>query len=147
MKPENLKLVKQFIFFGGLVLIFAACSSQKRLAKTEVNNGVEIMAEDSVEYEMETFDSKFETWYQLHKTPSQYRSQQYYEGWNQRYVNAWNQNARVPQKSWFFEPIVGYDPTIDYGFELNHELFYYFQYVERVLKIEIMPGGPRSLSF
>jgi len=146
MKTEKLKIVKKIIFFIGLVLIFAACASQKKAVKTDNNNGVEIMAEDSVEYEMETFDSKFETWYQLHNNPSQYRSQGYYENWNERYVNAWNHNASQPQKSWFFEPIVGFDPTIDYGFELNHELFYYFQYVERVLKIEIMPGGPRSIA-
>ena len=51
-----------------------------------------------------------------------------------------------PRKSSFFEPIIGYDPTVDYGFELNHKLFYYFQYVENVLKIQIMPGGPKVLT-
>jgi len=36
---------------------------------------------------------------------------------------------------------------VDYGIEINHELFYYFQYVEQVLKIQIMPGGPRAVIF
>ena len=52
-----------------------------------------------------------------------------------------------PRKSSFFEPIIGYEPTVDYGFDLNHELFYYFQYVENVLKIQIMPGGSKAVHF
>jgi len=83
----------------------------------------------------------------LHNSPAMYRSQGYYESWNRQYVSAWNANAMNPRKSWFFETIVGYDPTVDYGFELNHELFYYFQYVENVLKIEIMPNSPKAVRF
>lgn len=131
-----------------IALIFvAACSTQKRAVKVvsheENKVAQDTAAKDSVEYDLETFDGKFETWYQLHDSPALYRSQSYYENWNRQYVAAWNANAMDPRKSWFFDPIVGYDPTVDYGFELNHELFYYFQYVEHVLKIQIMPGGPR----
>ena len=131
-----------------IALIFvASCSTQKRAVKVvsheENKVAQDTAAKDSVEYDLETFDGKFETWYQLHDSPALYRSQSYYENWNRQYVAAWNANAMDPRKSWFFDPIVGYDPTVDYGFELNHELFYYFQYVEHVLKIQIMPGGPR----
>ena len=83
----------------------------------------------------------------MHKNPAKYRSQQYYENWNRQYVIAWNHNAHVGKKNSFFEPIIGYEYNIDYGFELNHELFYYFQYVEHVLKIQIMPGGPQTALF
>jgi len=131
-----------------IALIFvAACSTQKKAVKVvsheENKVAQDTAAQDSVEYDLETFDGKFETWYQLHDSPALYRSQSYYENWNRQYVAAWNANAMDPRKSWFFDPIIGYDPTVDYGFELNHELFYYFQYVEHVLKIQIMPGGPR----
>lgn len=137
--------MKQLIFFIGVFIFVIACSTQKGIVKIEEDKD-ETAEEDSVEYALETFDSKFDTWYLLHNNPSQYRSQEYYEGWNQRYIAAWNYNATQPGKRWFFEPVVGWYPTVDYGFELNHKLFYYFQYVERVLKIEIMSGGPRSLS-
>lgn len=137
--------MKQLVFFIGAFIFVIACSTQKGIVKIEEDKD-ETAEEDSVEYALETFDSKFDTWYLLHNNPSQYRSQEYYEGWNQRYIAAWNYNATQPGKRWFFEPVIGWDPTIDYGFELNHKLFYYFQYVERVLKIEIMSGGPRSLS-
>jgi hypothetical protein len=134
------------LFLIVLVSGFFACRTQKHAINIE-SNQPEAESVDSVEYVLETFDAKFETWYALHNSPSQYRSKSYYEGWNQRYVSAWNYNASDPGKNWFFEPVVGYDPTIDYGFELNHKLFYYFMYVENVLKIEIMQGGPQSFQF
>ncbi len=135
--------MKQIIFLMGLILIIVSCSAPKGLVKVNSNNG-DSVEEDSVEYELETFDVRFETWYQLHNSPAMYHSQQYYENWNRQYVSEWNYKAANAQRNSFFEPIVGYDETVDYGFELNHKLFYYFQYVEHVLKIQIMQGGPQA---
>ena len=136
--------MKYIIYWAGVLLFIAACSTQKGVIKVNSNIANETV-EDSMEYDLETFDARFETWYIMHNSPATYRSQQYYESWNQRYVSAWNFNSMNPRKSSFFETIIGYEPNVDYGFELNHELFYYFQYVERILKIEIMPGDPRSI--
>ena len=138
--------MKQIIFWLAIIFFIAACSTQKGVVKVK-SNDKESVVEDSLEYNLETFDVKFETWYQLHNSPALYRSQQYYENWNRQYVSAWNYNAMSARRNSFFEPIIGYEFTVDYGFELNHELFYYFQYVEHVLKIQIMPGGPQSVIF
>ena len=131
-----------------VALLFAACATQKGTVqiKSEEEETTAVPA-DSVEYEMETFDSKFETWYALHNGPASYRSEAFYENWNDQYVSAWNAKAMQPGKNSFFETIVGWDPTVDYDFEIDHELFYYFQYVENVLKIEIIPNGPKSVVF
>jgi len=72
-----------------------------------------------------------------------YRSQKYYEDWNIKYVTVWNRRVLSSQRSRIFESSIEYSPSIDYGFDLNHQLFYYFQYVENVLKIKIMQGGPK----
>jgi hypothetical protein len=138
--------MKQNLFWLGIILLMAACSTQKGLV-TVKSNIAESSVDDSLEYHLETFDGKFESWYQLHNSPAMYRSQQYYENWNRQYVSAWNFNAMSERKNSFFEPIVGYEYTVDYGFEINHELFYYFQYVEHVLKIQIMPGGPNAVFY
>ena len=138
--------MKQNLFWLGIILLMAACSTQKGLV-TVKSTIAESSVDDSLEYHLETFDGKFESWYQLHNSPSMYRSQQYYENWNRQYVSAWNFNAMSERKNSFFEPIVGYEYTVDYGFEINHELFYYFQYVEHVLKIQIMPGGPNAVFY
>ncbi len=113
----------------------------------EVAEQDSVAPQDSVEYSIETFDSKFEAWYDIHKNEAAYHSEKYYEQWNRQYVSAWNENANDPRKSAFFEPIVGYNPNVDYGLKLNRKLFYYFQYVENVLKIKIMPVSPKAVLF
>jgi len=136
--------MKKLLFWIGIMVVVVACSTQKRITKTATRT-IEVETDDSLEYELETFDSKFESWYLMHNSPAEYRSKSYYESWNRQYVSAWNSNAIQHKRKSFFESIIGYDPTIDYGFELNHKLFYYFQYVENILKISIMPGGPKSI--
>lgn len=137
--------MKHILFYISVVLMGFACSAPRNTPNIKPVANEEV-PEDSLEYSLETFDARFETWYQFQNKPSTYRSQSYYENWNQQYVNAWNHKA-MQGRNKFFEPIVGYDPTVDYGFELNHELFYYFQYVENVLRIQIMQGSPRSIVF
>jgi hypothetical protein len=138
--------MKKIILGIGVLLLIGACATQKKLTERKARP-VEIEQNDSLGYELETFDLKFETWYTLQNNPSQYRSQSFYEGWNKLYVAAWEAKAMDPVRNPFFEPIIGYDPTVDYGFELNHKLFYYFQYVERVLKIPILSNGPHVFLF
>ena len=137
--------MKQLLFISVLLAVIVSCSGPRNTPRISQANEQEAV-EDSVEYALETFDGRFKTWYTLHNNPSQYRSQQYYENWNRQYVVAWNSKAMQPRNR-FFEPIIGYEPHVDYGFELNHELFYYFLYVERVLNIPIMNAGPRGYNF
>lgn len=139
--------MKIIFWVAGILIAIWACTPQKGIIRVNSLDGEKTETEDdSITYELETFDTKFETWYLLHKSPANYRSQSYYENWNRQYVTAWNLNAMDPRKSWFFEMVIGYDPTVDYGFDLNHELFYYFQYVEKVLKIQIMSNGPNVVN-
>jgi len=144
---RNIRETIKVVFWAVAVLFtIFACSGPKEAVKIEKNE-VETAAKDTVEYELETFDQQFESWYKLHDSPSQYRSKEYYEGWNQRYVSAWNYNATNPRSGWQFETVIGYDPSVDYGLELNHKLFYYFQYVENVLGIPVLSGGPDVVNF
>ncbi|WP_319510565.1 DUF6146 family protein [uncultured Draconibacterium sp.] len=128
------------LFIGGAMFL-SACSGTKKVAESE-STSVEVTGKDSVEYDVETFNTKFDIWYQRQNTPASYRSQSYYESWNKQYVSAWNAKCAAGSPDWTFEPVVGYDPTEDYGFEMNHKLFYYFMYVENILKKKIIPGGP-----
>jgi len=64
--------MKQIIFWLGIILFIAACTTQKGLVTVKNNNGGSI-AGDSLEYELVTFDGKFETWYQMHRNPAMYR--------------------------------------------------------------------------
>lgn len=137
--------MKQVLYVTAILLCMAACSGNKGIVK--IAPDAEAAQKDSVEYELIVFDAGFESWYTIQNSPARYRSQEYYENWNRQYVAAWNYNALHHRRRSFFEPIIGYEEGADYGFELNHKLFYYFQYVEHVLSIKIMPNGPRGVVF
>ena len=132
------------IFFIGI-----SCASQKKMgeAKTGTEGMESAEAKESIEYGIETFDARFEAWYQRYNNKTIYHSQDYYEYWNNQYVSNWNTNASEVRENNFFEPIVGYSSNIKYGLELNHKLFYYFQYVENILKIKIMDYSPKAVPF
>ena len=138
--------MKKLLFLLAAASFMIACSGPKGMVKIEPNKN-EVAQEDSLEYELIVMDPGFETWYMLQNTPARYRSPQYYEGWNQQYVSAWNYLATQPGRRSFFQTIVGYEPGEDYGFELNHKLFYYFQYVEQVLRIPILDHRPVGVIF
>lgn len=140
--------MKQLLIFLTVLSLIWACSGPKALVDTEIAepDAVNKNIKDSVSYVMETFDSKFEAWYNMHKSPSLYRSQEFYEKWNRKYVSEWNKKSMQKENSDFFVPILGYDRKKDYGFAMNHQLFYYFQYVEYVLNIKILSDGPNVVS-
>ena len=125
-----------------LLAVFAACSTPKNIQLKEVAENDE---KDSVSYELIVLDPGFESWFITYSKPSWYHSQSYYENWNQQYVNAWNYHSIWRRNSQLLEGQINYEPLIDYGLEINHKLFYYFQYVERVLKIPIIENGPRAI--
>lgn len=137
--------MKNFLIFISGIALFWACSGPKNTGKVEIKEPVTSV--DSIEYGVETFDAKFETWYALQNTPATYRTLEYYENWNRQYVQAWNFKAQSGSRNSFFQTISGYDPNENYGFDVNHKLFYYFQYVENVLKIEIMPNSPKVVHY
>ncbi len=138
--------MKKILFLCAAIALLAACSGPKGVVKIEPN-GNEAAGEDSTGYELIVLDPGFDSWYMLQDSPARYRSQQYYEGWNRQYVSEWNALARQPGRRSFFNTIIGYEPSEDYGFELNHKLFYYFQYVENVLRIPILTNRPRGVVF
>jgi len=135
--------MKPVFFLLLLVVMVVACSTPKGTSKMN-DVAEEQTAVDTTEYEVETFNRRFDQWYQKYQDPAKYKSQAYYESWNEQYVAAWNAKCARGGKDWHFDPVVGYKPNEDYGFEMNHKLFYYFMYVENVLKIQILPGGPKS---
>ena len=129
------------LFFILLMILFASCASHQNIQIKEHGPGKD---DDSVSYELIVLDPGFESWFIANSKPTWYHTQVYYENWNQRYVQAWNYHSMGSRYSQLIEGNINYDPNIDYGLEINHKLFYYFQYVTHVLKIPIIPDGPRA---
>ena len=128
----------------GLFIIVAfalilSCSSTKNLPE---NANTQDNVSDSTEYEMIVMDPGFENWFTVNSKPDWYHSQSYYENWNRQYTHAWNAKINTFPHGHLLSTPINYEDNIDYGLEINHKLFYYFQYVERVLRIPILKNRP-----
>ncbi|MFW5778288.1 MAG: DUF6146 family protein, partial [Bacteroidota bacterium] len=87
-------------------------------------------ANDSTEYELIIMDPGFNTWFYANSMPKSFYEQSYLESWNERLVIQWN-NALMSGGRFNCQPetYLDYDSQIDYGKELNYQLFYYFFYM------------------
>ncbi len=138
----------KLIYFILFILLIVACSTNKELSKQDTESPQEVVAEiDSVSYELIVLDPGFEIWFLTTGKASWYHSQHYYEGWNVRYVTAWNHKEMGYRHAQLLDGYIDYDRQTDYGVDINHKLFYYFQYVENVLNIPIIHGGPKAARY
>ena len=128
-----------------LVIIFlSGCYSSSKLVRMPDENLIDI-AHDEEEYELIILDPAFETWFATTWSPAKDRNQAYYSNWNQQYVTEWNYKATRPHATNFFNSQIQYDPSINYGIEVDRKLYYYFRWVDTKLGIPILnarpPGG------
>ena len=125
-------------------LFLAGCTSYNRMMTTTDENLISI-EEEKDEYELIVLDPGFDTWFATTWSPAKDRSAQYYASWNRQYVSAWNYKATHPHTYRFFDTIIQYDFSIDYGIEVDRKLYYYFRWVDTKLGIPILdqqpPGG------
>ncbi len=140
----NKALKMKYLFISIFFLLIIACSSQKEISMSNNETNAE---EDSVSYELIILDPGFDVWFLTHSKASWYYSQEYYEHWNSQYVNAWNYKSLGNRYSQLLNGIIDYDNFTDYGLEVNHKLFYYFQYVEHELNIPILDSSPRAARY
>lgn len=130
---KNGGIMKSFLLMLGLLAAIGCKSIQSPGEKTRGENVI-AQSEDGEEYELTIFDPDFDRWFSVNRRPASFHSLEYYEQQNRRYVQAWNQ--KVNQQGAYhgvnypFENHIDYDPSIDYGLELNYKLYYYFKYIE-----------------
>lgn len=137
---QKLLGLKNFLVALAAVAFFTACQSTKTLTIHAEEEAVD----DSTSYELIVLDPGFEGWFLTRAQPANFYSQDYYENWNRRYTDAWNYEKIGFRYSRVIHGNIDYDPTVDYGLEINHKLFYYFIYVENELGIRLLPDGPRA---
>lgn len=93
---------------------------------------------EKTEYEIEILDPGFNNWFLTQWNQAKDRSYEFYDTWNDRYVQAWNFKATHPRYAGFFNSTISYDTNEDYGIEVSRKLYYYFNYVEKELQIPIL---------
>ncbi len=119
-------------------------SEEKAVFESQDEEPVEI-ADDETEYEIIIIEPGFNTWLQSIARPEGYYSQSFLENRNIILVTNWNQRVLNPLR-WnpnLYEMQINYDPSIDYGYEVNYKLYNYFIYFQRKYNQRLGPFIPR----
>lgn len=137
-----------------MLLLLASCSAQKEtievsneeqaLFNSKGEEPVEIK-DDETEYEIIIIEPGFNAWLNSIAKPEGYYSQSFLENRNAIMVVTWNQRVLQPQR-WnpnLYEMQINYDPSIDYGYEVNYKLYNYFIYFQRKYNQRLGPFIPR----
>ena len=148
----------RYIFFIiTLLLILLSCGSIEKKSNNDLNISEEekaifeskddkavTIANDSIEYQITIIDPGFSFWLNSIAKPRGFYSNQYMRNRNNIYVINWNQRVSEPLRynSNLYEMQINYDSSIDYGYEVNYQLYNYFIYFQRKYNQRLGPFFP-----
>ena len=149
---------KTFFKIGGLLFVLAwivSCTSTKeaitvsdkeKMAFNQKEGDTITIANEETEYQIIIIESGFNFWLQSIARPEGYYSQSYLENRNQILVTNWNikVNQSYRQNAQLYELRIDYNPSIDYGYEVNYKLYNYFVYFQRKYNQRLGPWLPRA---
>lgn len=94
------------------------------------------------EYEAIVFDAGFETFLATQKSSSYY-SETYLKGKNRAMVTEWNIRHSLPSlyNPDIYEVNIDYNPTIDYGLDVEYTLYMFFCFMEKQNKISLITSN------
>ncbi len=119
-------------------------NEEKEVFQSNDDEPVEI-SDDETEYEIIIIEPGFYTWLNSIARPEGYYSQSFLENRNIIMVTTWNQRVLQPNRfnPNLYEMQINYDPSIDYGYEVNYKLYNYFIYFQRKYNQRLGPFIPR----
>ncbi len=124
--------------------IGAISDEEQKAFNQKEGDTIEIIS-DKTEYEIIIIEPGFNFWLQSIARPKQYYSQSYLENRNQILVMEWNRRVLLPQQfdPQLYELQINYEPNIDYGYDVNYQLYNYFVYFQRKYNQRLGPFLPR----
>ncbi|MEO8933729.1 MAG: DUF6146 family protein, partial [Xanthomarina sp.] len=109
------------------------------------NDTVSIVNSD-LEYELIIIEPGYNSWLETRAKPRGYYGQSYLESQNKQYVAAWNNRVIQPSNNslGLYESQIYYNPSVDYGYEVNYKLYNYFIYFQLTYKQQLTSNLPRN---
>ncbi len=126
-----------------LLALMIACVAPRPVTDTEESaTDPTVELSDSTEYELVIFDSEFNSWMSMNARPMSFYSEEYLKTWNDRLVTEWN-NFSPSQGRVDCRPnsYLDWDRNVDYGKELNYQLFNYFRFMQERCRIFMSTPG------
>lgn len=133
--------MKNFLYILIVFLVILGCSTSKsNIAMDEkpiaTSNDTLKIVNEELEYEVIIIEPGFDSWLVSTAYPRGYLSQSYMEAKNYIYVTEWNYRVRVPEKypPNLYEMTIDYNPTINYGYEVNYLIYNYMIFFQNKYK-------------
>ncbi|WBL23762.1 MULTISPECIES: DUF6146 family protein [unclassified Zunongwangia] len=129
--------MKNVLYLVLMVLFVYSCGLTKNNGRSGRNantkNDTVRIANDSLEYEIIIIEPGFNLFINSIARPEGYYSQNYLENKNRILVTDYNNRVLQPMRynDNLYVQQINYDPQIDYGYEVNYLLYYYFVYLSR----------------
>ena len=131
-----MKKVLLLIACAGIIVY--SCAGQEKTMTKKADDGTKVsdtirLQSDEIEHEIIIFEPGFSAWMVSYARPRDYYSQQFLEVRNRTYVLEWNQRVLQPARynSMLYEQEINYRLNVDYGYEVNYQLYYYFVYFQQ----------------
>ena len=125
--------MKIIVFFLVSVLLIS-CAVREKIVRIEPLPG----EADSISYELQVTEPGFDTWLATNREPIWYHSPDYYKHFNHLYVNEWNNRVRTSGNEVPFDFLIDYNYRIDYGVDLEYELFWYFKFIQQKYDVKLL---------
>ncbi|NNF82897.1 MAG: hypothetical protein HKM99_09155 [Flavobacteriaceae bacterium] len=143
--------MKNLVTILAILGILASCGSSYKStepSQTEtdvVDNDTIRIKSDKVEYEIIIIEPGFNNWMLGRARQRGYYTQSFLESRNRVYVVEWNNRVLDPFRydPQLYEMQINYEHGIDYGYEVNYLLYYYFIYFQRTYKQRLAGWVPR----
>ncbi len=129
--------MKNLLYVFILALVIYSCGSSRNGMQGKnpamTGNDTVRIANDSLEYEVIIIEPGFNLFLNSIAKPRGYYSQSYLETKNKFLVSDYNQRVNEPQRynPDLYVQQINYDPTINYGYEVNYMLYNYFLFFSR----------------
>ncbi|MDR5590126.1 DUF6146 family protein [Christiangramia sediminicola] len=129
--------MRNIIYIALLALFIYSCGSSGGRdfpnGKNNSENDTVRIANDSLEYEIIIIEPGFNLFINSYARQRGYYSQSYLENKNRLIVPEYNVRVGQPLRydANLYMNEINYDPSIDYGYEVNYLLYNYFVYFSR----------------
>lgn len=106
-----------------------------------IKNDTIRIGNDDLDYEILIIESGFDSWI-ISQPPRGYYGQSLLESKNRSFVIEFNNRVLNPGKypRDLYSEQINYDPTVDYGYEVNYLLYNYFVYFQEKYKQKFIAG-------
>ncbi len=128
--------MKTILLLLSLSIAIYSCGSGNSNIKDNSNTGIVKndtvrIANDSLEYEIIIIEPGFQSWL-ISQPPRGFYGQPTLESKNRLFVSEYNNRVLQPQRfsNNLYTDQINYDPTVDYGYEVNYLLYNYFVYFQ-----------------